>query len=177
MRTAGHRITLRTAQPEEFTEIGRMAVAAYASLPGMPSVEEQPDYYGRLYDVASRAGNPAITVFVAVGDSGELLGSVDFIDDMRHYGSGGTASSVPDAAGIRLLAVKNEYRGQGVGQALTRHCLARARELGKSSVILHTTQAMSVAWQMYSRMGFERFPAIDFQQGTLEVYGFRLLLS
>jgi len=140
----------------------------------MPSVVEQPDYYGLLRDVAMRAHNPANSVFTAVSDSGELLGTVNFFADMSQYGSERAGSLISNAAGIRYLAVKPERRGGGIGRSLTAYCIGRARELGKSAVILHTTRAMPTAWAMYERMGFQRCAEIDFQQGTLEVFGFRL---
>lgn len=172
--TGGYHI--RVAKPEEYAALGQMIADVYAALPGMPAPHEQPDYYNKLHDVATRAANPAINVYAAVSDTGELLGSVDFIHDMRHYGSGGTAGAVPNAAGIRLLAVNPATRGMGIGKALTQFCIDEARRLGRAHVILHTTRAMQTAWGMYERMGFERFPEIDFQQGKLEVFGFRLAL-
>jgi hypothetical protein len=42
---------------------------------------------------------------------------------------------------------------------------------------MHTTRAMERAWAMYERLGFERLAEIDFQQGALEVFGFRLRLT
>jgi ribosomal protein S18 acetylase RimI-like enzyme len=144
----------------------------YASLSGMPGVDEQPGYYKMLREVEQRRS----TVFAAVDEAAELLGCVDFIDDMQHYGAGGTASRLPDAAGIRLLAVKPEWRGSGIGKALTGFCIERARSLGRSRVILHTTGAMQTAWGMYERLGFERLPEIDFSQGRLAVFGFQLAL-
>jgi ribosomal protein S18 acetylase RimI-like enzyme len=96
---------------------------------------------------------------------------------MKQYGSGGTASTIANAAGIRLLAVMPECRGQGIGKALTQFCIEQARELGKAKVILHSTKAMATAWTMYERMGFERLAEIDFKQGNLDVFGFRLNLE
>lgn len=168
---------IRPAEPVELSRIGELAVAVYAALPGMPGLDEQPAYYAMLRDVARRARNPAITVFVAADAAGQLLGCVDFIADMTQYGSGGTAGAIPDAAGMRLLAVDPQHRGQGTGKALTQFCIQRARDLEKASVILHTTRAMERAWRMYERLGFERLAEIDFQQGALEVFGFRLRLT
>jgi ribosomal protein S18 acetylase RimI-like enzyme len=169
--------SIRNAYPTEFSLLGELTVDAYASLPGMPSVIKLADYYGQLRDVARRALNPAISVFVAATKAGELLGSVDFIADMKHYGAAGAAGSISDAAGMRFLAVKHGYRGRGIGRSLTTHCVDLARASGKSAVILHTTRAMPAAWAMYEGMGFQRRAEIDFQQGTLEVYGFRLDLA
>src|SRR5215472_14104174 len=112
-------LMIRRAEPRDYAAIGSMLVSAYAALPGMPSPQEQPDYYAMLADVAARAARPSLTVFVASDAAGHLLGSIDFIDDMRHYGSGGPAATVTDAAGVRLLAVTAAARGKGIGQALT----------------------------------------------------------
>ena len=168
---------IREANPAEFSLLGELTVDVYASLPGMPAVVEQADYYGVLRDVAKRAHAPATSVFTAVSDCGELLGTVNFFADMSQYGSDGAASSISNAAGIRYLAVKPERRGDGIGRSLTAYCIGLARELGKSAVILHTTRAMPTAWAMYERMGFQRCAEIDFQQGSLEVFGFRLDLA
>ncbi len=167
--------SIREADPAEFSLLGELTVNVYASLSGMPSVGEQPDYYEVLRDVARRAHPPAARVFTAVSDSGELLGTVNFFADMREYGS--AASSVANAAGIRYLAVKPECRGSGIGRSLTAYCIGLAYDIGKSAVILHTTKAMPTAWAMYERMGFQRYVQIDFQQGSLEVFGFRLDLA
>lgn len=68
-------------------------------------------------------------------------------------------------------------RGAGVGKALTGKCIELARNKGQSAVILHTTGAMQVAWGMYERLGFVRSADLDFMQGDLPVFGFRLALA
>jgi GNAT superfamily N-acetyltransferase len=171
------RYSIREANPTEYLALGEMTVDAYGSLPGMPSVNEQPRYYGVLRDVAKRVRPPVTSVFTAVSDCGELLGTVNFFADIRHYGSDEAASLIANAAGIRYLAVKPERRGAGIGRSLTAYCIGLAYDLGKSAVILHTTKAMPTAWAMYERMGFQRYVEIDFQQGSLEVFGFRLDLA
>jgi GNAT superfamily N-acetyltransferase len=64
----------------------------------------------------------------------------------------------------------------GIGRALMEACIARAKERGHLQVIIHTTDAMRVAWVMYEARGFQRSPDLDFLQGALQVYGFRLKL-
>jgi GNAT superfamily N-acetyltransferase len=170
-------ISIRRCTPTDYELVGRMIVQAYAALPGMPQPDEQPDYYAMLANVGKRDGNPSIRVFVAVDEHDEPVGSIDFVSDMKQYGAAGAASSVDDAAGIRLLAVRADWRGAGIGKGLTRFCIEHARTLRKSKVILHTTRVMQTAWSMYERMGFVRYPDIDFQQQSLFVYGFKLPLA
>lgn len=167
-----HAFHLRQADDGEATHVGRMLVDAYSQLPGMPTPDEQPGYYAMLNDVATRVANPAIEVVVAVDPSGQVVGSVDLITSMDAYGSGASTAGMTDAAGIRLLVVDPRQRGRGIGAALTQYCERRARELGRARVVLHTTTAMQAAWSLYERSGYTRLPAIDFQQGTLQVFGF-----
>lgn len=55
---------------------------------------------------------------------------------------------------IRMLVVRPEFRGQGIGRALTEACVRRARRDGASVVALHTSPILDVAFAMYGRMGF-----------------------
>ena len=167
---------IRPARAAELSALGNLVADAYAALPGMPTPDEQPGYYAMVRDAAARTRNPAIQVLAAVSASGELVGSADFIEDMAHYGSGGTATRRVGASGIRLLAVASKARGLGIGKALTRHCIETARALERSAVVLHTTRAMETAWRMYEQLGFRRSPDLDFRQGELEVFGFELPL-
>jgi hypothetical protein len=43
-------------------------------------------------------------------------------------------------------------------------------------MIIHTTKAMQTAWKMYEDIGFKRSIDLDFMQGELPVFGFRLTL-
>jgi hypothetical protein len=40
--------------------------------------------------------------------------------------------------------------------------------------VLQTTKMMQTAWAMDEGLGFVRFPDIDFRQGGLDVFSFRL---
>ncbi|HEY1905934.1 MAG TPA: GNAT family N-acetyltransferase [Myxococcaceae bacterium] len=167
-------VVIRLARPEDLPALGNLVADAYASLPGMPSPKEQPGYYAMVRDATARARTPGYEILAAVTRAGELVGSADFIGEIAHYGSGGDAPKRTDAAGIRLLAVAPSVRGQGIGRALTRECIQRARALGRAAVVLHTTRAMQTAWRMYEQLGFRRSPDLDFRQGALEVFGFEL---
>ena len=82
-----------------------------------------------------------------------------------------------NASGIRLLAVHPDARGAGVGKALTQACIDLAMKSENTQIILHTTDAMQVAWSMYQKLGFQRSLDLDFMQEELSVYGFRYKLA
>jgi len=92
----------------------------------------------------------------------------------------GTAFSTPDEGNlkcpeVRLLAVAPEARAQGIGTALMKECIRRARRLAAVCLNLHTTDMMQVAMRMYERMGFVRAPELDFHPDpNVTVKAFRL---
>ncbi|MGN2251340.1 GNAT family N-acetyltransferase [Frateuria sp. GZRe14] len=169
-------VRIREARPGEFDALGRLLVDVYARLEGFPGPDEQPRYYALLANIGEFTRKPRAQLLVALDADDRLLGGVVYFGDMAHYGSGGSAGTLPDASGIRLLGVAPAARGLGVGRALTEACIQRARERGHARVVLHTTRAMQVAWGMYERLGFERAPELDFMQGELPVFGFSLVL-
>jgi len=173
----GIKYEIREANPNEYEKLGQMTVKAYEQLPGMPSASDQPEYYAMLYDVKTRKSTPTIEILIAVTPENEVLGGVTFIGDVKYYAAGGSVSENTDCSGIRLLAVKPEARELGVGTALTKACIKRAKDIGTSQVVLHTTKSMEIAWGMYENIGFRRSEDLDFYQGELPVYGFRLKID
>jgi len=169
-------ITIRDLEQAEHGALGQLMVAVYSGLEGFPQPDEQPAYYELLANIHRFADRPATRVLVALDADGTLLGGVIYFGDMTQYGSGGSATRETGASGIRLLAVSPQTRGRGVGRALTAACIALAKDAGHRQVILHTTQAMQVAWAMYEGLGFVRSDDLDFLQEGLPVFGFRLLL-
>lgn len=162
---------------DQFGAVGALLVESYLSLPGMPAKDEQPEFYDMMSWVALRRVTPSVEIYVALSGAGEIVGTIDFIGDMKHYGAVTRAVSLTDAAAIRHLAVAPDYRGIGVGRSLTQFCLERAVALGKSQVVLHTGRPMRAAWSMYERMGFMRLREIDFWQRQLQMLGFSLALK
>ena len=166
---------IREARKEDFEGLGRLMVQVYSALEGFPSPAEQPKYYEMLTNIGAMADKPEASLLVAAAGN-RLLGGVVYFGDMAQYGSGGTATQERGASGFRLLAVAPEARGLGAGKALVKECVERARQRGHGQVIIHSTKAMQVAWAMYETLGFKPSRELDFMQGQLQVYGFRLKL-
>jgi GNAT superfamily N-acetyltransferase len=173
---AGAALQIRDMRPAEAAALGALLVEVYASLDGFPTPAEQPGYYALLAEVGRFAERPGARVLVAVTPHGELAGGVVYFGSMAEYGAAGPATSLSATSGLRLLAVSPRHRGHGAGKALTRACIALARQAGHAQVVLHTTRAMQTAWRMYEALGFARAPELDFLQQGLPVFGFRLPL-
>jgi GNAT superfamily N-acetyltransferase len=167
---------VREAVPNEFPEIGELMVMVYSQLKGFPTNEEQSDYYKMLANIGSLTKNPGTKLLIAVSSNGKIGGGVVYFGDIKYYGSGGTAIKEKNAAGFRLLAVDPDTRGKGLGKLLTEACIQLAKDEKQNQLIIHTTEAMQVAWKMYEKMGFNRSKDLDFMQEELPVFGFRLFL-
>ena len=94
-------------------------------------------------------------------DGSDLLGSVTLELDRRveegqdHL----EAERLPaHESHVRMLGVRPDAQGRGIGRALMDACIAVARDHGKTLMTLHTTQRMEAAQAMYERMGFVREP-------------------
>lgn len=169
-------INIRNAYPSEFAEIGEVMVAIYSHLKGFPKPSEQPAYYKMLANIGQLTEQPSIELLVAINQVNQILGGVLFIGDMQDYGSGGIATQEKNAAGFRLLGVTSESRGLGIGKLLSQACITKAKALNRQQLVIHTTEAMKIAWRMYEKLGFKRSIDLDFKQGQLPVFGFRLSL-
>ena len=137
---------IRPARAEELTAVGELTVQAYVA-DGLLSHDDW--YAGELRAADKRAAEAELLVAV---DGDQLLGTVTFTQP----GSPWAEISQPGEAEFRMLAVAPEARRRGVGSALARWCVDRAREQGCTSVVISSHPDMHTAHRMYERMGFVR---------------------
>lgn len=169
-------IEIREAKPEEYWELGTLMVKVYSALEGFPSPAEIPSYYDRLQNVGDFKKDPKTKLIVAIFEDGKIEGGLVYFGDMRYYGAGTEATLSQHAGAFRLLAVNPETRGQGIGKKLIQACFDQVRQEGFKCLVIHSTEYMMTAWKMYERMGFEKFPEIDFEEAGVHVHGFRYTL-
>lgn len=147
-------ITIRTAAPDEYAALGEITGQAYLG-DGLLDFGQSDRYLDELRDVAKRAAEA--DVLVAVAD-GRVLGGVTFVP------TSGPMADIARAgeAEIRMLAVSPKARGRGVGEALVRACVERARAVeGCVRLVLSTQRGMHAAHRIYERLGFTRTPERD----------------
>jgi len=95
-------------------------------------------------------------VFVAES-SGKIVGGVALVP----HGAGKKEYFNKSCASLRMLVVSPKYRGYGIGKNLTDKCVIRAKEIGASSIGLHTSPMMQVALNMYLKMGFVKIKDVE----------------
>ena len=167
---------IREAKPSEYSHLGGLMVDVYAKLEGFPFPSEIPDYYNTLRDVGRFKNSPRTKLLVAVSEKGVIDGGLVYFGDLKYYGSADESTHTQQSAAFRLLAVSSEAQGKGLGKLLIHTCFKQAKKEGFSSLIIHSTKYMMIAWKMYERLGFVRFPEIDFEKSGVQVYGFRYRL-
>jgi len=170
-------LKIREVRRSELRLLGDLVVEVYSNIEGFPAPAELPDYYEMLVNIGSLNEQKDFKVLVAETTAKEIAGGIVYCGDMANYGARGTSTLKKNASGIRLLCVDPRFRGMGVGRALTEACIALARHNGHKQVILHTTQAMQVAWSLYQKIGFERSADLDFTEDDMQIFGFRLKLK
>jgi ribosomal protein S18 acetylase RimI-like enzyme len=154
---------VRPARPEELQAAGAVVGRAYDA-----DGFTDEDYSRVLADAARRARDAEVVVAV---DGGTVVGCVTFVlpgttwAELAHEGE----------AEFRMLGVHPWMRGPGVGAALVAWCLARARELGCTRVVISSVDSMTAAHRLYRRFGFVRRPELDWQPNPrVHLQGFSL---
>ena len=91
------------------------------------------------------ASSPATVLFMAVDDDGRYVGTLTL-----------ALFRIPTAlrAWIEDVIVDDGARGQGVGEALNRAALDRAKALGAKTVDLTSRPSREAANRLYQRIGF-----------------------
>lgn len=146
-------IEIRTARTDELDRIGDLTATVYVA-GGYVSPNDM--YLHKLRNAAQRAREAELVV--ALSD-GRPTGTVTYC---RH-GSSWAQLTAPGEAEFRMLAVVPAARGLGLGEALVRHCIRRAREDGCTALRLSTEPIMHTAHRIYQRLGFTRTPERDWR--------------
>lgn len=68
------------------------------------------------------------------------------------------SSAYQDAAELKRLYVRPDFRGTGLGRQLAEYMIGAAKGIGYASVVLDTLPTMQQARQLYGRMGFRPIP-------------------
>ena len=143
-------LTIRPAHPHELDTVGELTARAY--LADGPIGDR---YAAMLADAHARARDAELLVAVDAG--GRVLGTVTIALPGRKFADVARDGELE----FRMLAVDPTARGRGVGEALVRAVLDRARTLALPRVILSSQQRMTAAHRLYERLGFRRLPDRD----------------
>jgi GNAT superfamily N-acetyltransferase len=162
--------TIREARSDEWAAVGDVVVAAYEAA----GLRSEDGYLDHVREVEDRARTTRVLVAVEEG-SGAILGSVTYVPGPE---SPYAESERPGESGIRMLGVRPDVRGRGVGRALMEACIAQARSDGREKLVLVTTGVFKDAARLYLRFGFRRNRERDFSpEPSIHLRGYELDLT
>ena len=161
---------IRPVRPEEYEDAGHATAEAYREFVSSP--DDWNGYLQRLADIGARADRTL--VLVAVHD-GDVLGTVTLETGERVPGSRDRPPLDDDEVHVRMLGVRPDARGRGVGRKLMEAVLEEARRAGRPRITLDTTDDMVAAQRLYESMGFRRGEDLVYDDGfRLRWYELRL---
>lgn len=153
---------IRSARPADRPAVEAVTLAAYEQYAALVPPRLWLEYRRNIVDTLADA-TPDITI-VAEAEGGVLVGSVLLYPaGAEMLEPGASTSSRLAYPEVRLLAVAPWARGRGVGRGLMDECIRRTRASGATMLTLHTNDLMSVAMQLYERMGFVRATDLDLE--------------
>jgi predicted N-acetyltransferase YhbS len=158
-------VSVQDAQPSDHPGIRAVLLAAYQEYAAMlpPAVFDR--YVEDIVDVDARS---RVGQLIVAERAGRIVGAVTYYADAAAEGFGWPSGW----AGLRALGVDPAVRGRGIGHALMRAGMDRARAAGTAVICLHTAEFMTAAAAMYEAMGFQRVPSFDFDAaGHLRLRG------
>ncbi|HET9171468.1 MAG TPA: GNAT family N-acetyltransferase [Actinospica sp.] len=151
-------LVVREARESELERVGLLTGEVYES-EGLAG----PEYLQVLRDARARWESPATTLLVAFDDGAEeaqdLLGTVVYAAPGSPWQDLATGAE----AEFRMLATAPPARGRGVGEALVRACIERAKKAGAPRLVLSTGPQHLAAHRLYDRLGFARTPERDWR--------------
>lgn len=134
------------ARVDELAEVLRDCVEGGASVGFMvPLAEGRPEAFWHKVAAGVSAGERHL--FVAEDEAGRICGTLSLVVDMP--------DNQPHRADVSKMLVHSRMRRQGVAERLLRALEARARELGKTTLVLDTVTG-SDASRVYERLGWQR---------------------
>lgn len=152
-------VCVRDALEGDRAAVRAVTLAAFEGY-AAPLGERWPGYRDNLLAAVS---NPAPALQVVAEMAGEVVGTGLLYPAGTVFTAPNGGSHAAPFPELRLLAVLPAMRGRGVGTALMRARVARARAWGAEAVMFHTTALMR-AEPLYRRVGpFVRAPEHDFQ--------------
>lgn len=134
------------ARVDELAEVLRDCVEGGASVGFMlPLPEGRPEAFWR--QVAAAVVDGKRHLFVAEDGAGRICGTLSLVVDMP--------DNQPHRADVSKMLVHRRCRRQGVAERLLRALEARARQLGRTTLVLDTVTG-SEASRVYERTGWQR---------------------
>lgn len=152
-------------------------VGVYSGLKGFPQPEDFPQYYDLLLHIGRLTEKPKTSLLIASDNNKAVLGAVVYLGDMSNYGSKGLATQEKKCRRNPIFGSFSQCQriGNRKSSDICLYPKGKGFRLGPSDPA-HYLDDDDCLEDVRKKMGFQRAYELDFDQGDLHVFGFRLLL-
>ena len=143
------KILIRDASQSDFEDIANISLAAYREYAHVLTPE---NWHKMKQSLSSVKQTAMVADYIVAKMENKIVGAI------AYYPPGKSNPKFFDSscASLRLLAVEPNYRGKGIGNKLTIAGIQQAEKDSAAAIGLYTSEAMTTAHKLYSRLGFER---------------------
>lgn len=177
LRTSGYfgSVLIRDALPTEMAEVGQLRVTAYRA---GGHLSANSTYEAPLRELGTDGvGDVLVAVTPPQASPGRPDAAISGTVMLQLWPHAGQVVTGPAEAEIRALAVAPQAQGAGVGRALLRAIIERAKAGGVRHLVLLTHSDMYAARRLYERAGFRRLPGRDRPAPGVMLLAYGMLLS
>jgi ribosomal protein S18 acetylase RimI-like enzyme len=154
-------LELRDARADELAEVAELLREVYGVFWEHFPRTVWKSYITEIVDVRARLDESELIVAEC---DGHIAGTITFYPQALRS----AIERWPQGwASIRTLGVLAPYRRRGIGEALSRECVRRARAYGNEAIGLHTASYLAAATRLYGRLRFRRAPEFDVEIGEM----------
>ncbi|HVX26798.1 MAG TPA: GNAT family N-acetyltransferase [Parafilimonas sp.] len=90
-------------------------------------------------------------------------------DNNKVIGSAGILKVNHEEFELIKMYVSPEYRGKKYGEMLLHHCIAKAKQINASKIILYSNSKLQTAIRMYEKFGFKHVAPINTPFETADI--------
>jgi GNAT superfamily N-acetyltransferase len=164
-----NQIIIDEIREEEKEQVRNLLVESYQQYEHSYKNPESWNMY--LENIKASVDNPNVDKILVAKSNQDILGSLQL------FHSSEKAYLKPEleifSPIVRLLGVHPHARGRGVAQELLKASINYAKELGATSLYLHSSDRMDKAIRLYEWLGFKRDHTKEFQNQEILVKCYR----
>lgn len=149
-------IIFREATPDDLSELRDLGLVSFGQFKEILTTENWEKLRSSLSnEIIYKDLLEKSVAFICVKE-GKIVGATYFIPSGNP-----TEIYLSEWSYVRMVGVRPEFSGQGIGKKLMNCCVAHARQTGEKTVALHTSEFMDAARHIYENMGFIRLKEIE----------------
>ncbi|MFS0645777.1 GNAT family N-acetyltransferase [Siminovitchia sp. 179-K 8D1 HS] len=161
-------ITIKEMEESEREAVRKLLLECYRQFESVFEPERWSEY---VMELIASIDHPDREILLIAKQGEEIVGTLQlFSSSEKAYKDWEIQIQSPI---IRFLGVHPRARGLGVGTELLRSAMSCVKELGASSVFLHTTDSMEQAVRLYEQFGFIRDPCHDIHKENRRIKCYR----